>query len=155
QLQERRSQLDYARRVRVEPLAASLDTTGMPSWKTVLLSRGLFSDLKGVSKLLSRATLACLTLALIGVAGGTDLSAAIWNRIIALDDLQVEVTRGNIDAEWERSGESAASDPISDDDQRAVQILTQSFARTLSENPTWRSPELRLREGSDFERRVV
>lgn len=155
QLREQRSQLDYSRRVKPFSLDASSDVSRLSRWKVVFLSRGLFSDLKGASKLLSRATLGCLALALIGVAGGTDLTGALWDRVIALDALRVEATRREIDSEWQAAGERTSPTQVTDDDVRAIEILTQSFARALSQNPIWRSSAMLPRVRLDFEQRAA
>jgi len=89
QLKEKLLEADYQRRVSLDAVNPEQQA---PTWRRILLSRGLFSDLKGISEVLSRASLTMLAIALVGLAGTAGASRDMLNRIIKLDDLRVEAT---------------------------------------------------------------
>ncbi len=101
-LKEQRTERDYERRIDLDRLNVQEDSgAGGAKWRRVLLSKGLFSYLKGFSQLLSRTTLALLTVALIGVAGNTGLTKDLWERVINLDELRVEAHKAQAKESWE------------------------------------------------------
>ena len=102
--------MDYERRVNIVRLnLPEGNSDDQPALQRILLSRGLFSDLQGISKMLSRLTLALLSLALIGVAGTAGLTENVWKRIIHLDDLRVEVRTAEAEKRWKAHPTGAPS----------------------------------------------
>jgi len=137
QLREHRQQADYERRICVDAIEGENRADEKPSWRRFFLSKGLFSDLKGLSKVLSRATLALLALAMIGVAAHAGLTKDLWSQVIHLDDLRVEQTKTETKKKWD-AGESKTAE-LTQDDRHAIAQFADDFARALLRNPNWRS----------------
>ena len=154
-LKEEYSEADYQRRIRLEALNGAEDRETAPSWRHFLLSKGLFSDLKGATKLLSRVTLATLSVALVGAASKAGLPDEIWNRVLKLDDLRVEATKAKVEEEWKKAPGSAQNQQLTEDDRRAVAHLADSFARALTKNHNWRPLSESVRASSDLDRRMA
>ncbi len=147
QLKEKLLDADYERRVRLDAVAPERE---VPTWRRVLLSRGLFSDLKGISEVLSRASLTMLAIALVGLAGTTGVSKDMWNRIVKLDDLRVEATTKKVEQEWKERSKNTSQSKLKPDDQQAIQHLANDFARALVRNPNWRPVNDGIRVGSEL-----
>jgi hypothetical protein len=143
-LAEELSRADYERRLRFDDINAPLqEGRDSLTWSRFFLSRGFFSDLKGISKILSLATLTLLTISLLGAASEAGLSQMISDRLVKLDDLRVELTKRDSDerwaeakAEWEKAGKPALA---KGEDEQAVQQLSNQFANALLHNPHWRT----------------
>jgi hypothetical protein len=154
-LKEERSEADYQRRIRLEALnALAEETDTTPAWRRFLLSKGFFSDLKGATKLLSRATLALLTVALVGVAGAAGLANALRTRVLTLDDLRVEATKAEVAREW-KAAPSSQPEEFTDDDRRATAHFANSFARALVQNRYWRPLHETVRAPRDVHQRLA
>ena len=147
QLKEELLEADYQRRVRLDAVDPEQE---VPSWRRILLSRGMFSDLKGISEVLSRASLAMLAIALVGLAGTAGASKDMWNRIIKLDDLRVEATTEKVKQEWEQRAKNTPPSKLTSDDQQAIQHLANDFARALVRNPHWRPVNDSVRASSEL-----
>lgn len=152
--QEERNDADYERRVRLGEFLGEEDRAGA-GWRRFLLSQGLFSDLKGATKLLSRVTLATLSIALIGLASSSGLSQTLWNRVVTLDDLRVQVTKAAVDRSWKEQTASAPNQQPSADDQSAIARLADDFASALAHNPNWRPLGQSVRATAEVQRRLA
>jgi len=155
-LQEQRSEWDYQRRIDWNRLKVEQDdSSNRPAWLRVLLSKGLFSDLKGLSQVLSRATLALLTLALIGVAGNAGLAKELHERVIHLDELRVEARKEEAKKSWAKH---LSPSPASTQDQaedQAIHQLANDFGRALARNPNWRRFRTSTRSDEMYNRAVA
>lgn len=139
-LNEQRTELDYERRVAMDQLNIRQEKPNQRlSWREILLSKGLYSDLKGISKLTGRLTVATLSLALIGVAGNAGLTEGVWQRIIHLDELRVEARKADAEKRWKAHPKGVQQAALSESDQQAIRHLTNDFAGALSKNPAWQS----------------
>ena len=140
-LQAKRRTLDYEARVDLSPVHDALadpPASGWRRWRSLFLSRGFFADTKGLTKLLSRAALAALTISLVSVGAHAGLTDEIARRIASVDELRV----ANIREHGPRSFETARSEPTAapdSQDAEAVRHLTQQFARALTSNRQWRA----------------
>ena len=142
-LSEERSEADYQRRVRLDTLGGGTGNgQTSPGWMRFVLSKGFFADLKGTTRLLSRATLAVLTLALVGAASKAGLATSLSDRLLALDDLRVEAAKAVVAREWKEPAPSGRDQSLTEEDRRAMSHLADSFARALVQNGNW----VRLRE---------
>lgn len=139
-LEEQRTEHDYERRIDMQSLNINEGKDRRLTWRGLLLSRGLFSDLKGFSTILGYATLAMLTLSLIAVAGEAGLTGAIENRVLRLDDLRVDARKADAEEDWKKHPAAQQNSPPSADDREAIRHLTNDFARALTKNPRWQVP---------------
>ena len=138
-LRARRRTAEYEARVNLDPLHEALDDppqTGWRRWRGFFLSRGFLADTKRSTKILSRAALAALALALIGVGTEAGLADEISDRIASLDDLRIERTKEHAPRGF--APEAADQPALTGDDARAVQHLSQQFSRALANNRHWR-----------------
>jgi hypothetical protein len=140
QLAERRNDLDYQRRMDLTPLVPSADQDNVRPWRRILTSRGLFSDLRAVSKLLGTLAHAMVSIALVGVAGTAGLTAAVRDGMIRLDDLRVEARKSDAEKLWKDHLTPATS--LSESDREAINHLASDFARALSSNLNWHAPHV-------------
>ena len=152
QLREKRSELDYQRRVDVSRADVQEESSTQPTWQRILLSRGLYSDLQGLSKLLGRVSLAMLSLALIGAAGTAGLTEDVWNRVIRLDNLRVEARTAEAEKRWK--DHPAQETSLDDGDRQTISHFTNDFAKALSRNAHWQSLRREFRPDPAFGERV-
>lgn len=140
QLKEKLAEIDYERRLQLDSMDPASESTDKTfSWRTFLLSRGLFSDLKGVSGVLSRISQVLLAVALVGLAGtAAGASKNLWSRVVHLDELRVKATTDKIEQEWEKRAHQADVSQLTSDDRQAIAHLTNDFARALLRNPNLR-----------------
>jgi hypothetical protein len=154
-LREHRSETDYERRVRLDSVHALAEPSSTtPAWRRFIVSKGFFSDLKGLTRLLSRATLALLCVALMGVAGTAGVVTDLWARVVTLDDLRVEATTAEVAREWKEPPSSPA-ESLTEDDRTAIAHFTDSFARALSQNRNWRPLRSTDRPSRPVEQRLA
>jgi hypothetical protein len=155
-LSERHIQQDYERRIKLDRLnIQEADRSQQPAWRRVLLSKGLFSDLKGLSQALSRVTLAMLAIALIGVAGQAGLAENLWSCVIHLDDLRVEARKEEAKKSWEKHQKAAENASQNASDRQSVQQLANDFGRALAQNPNWQALRRPPRVEANFDRTVA
>ena len=156
-LREQKGERDYQRRISFEKVDnVFADRRPQSAWLKFLVSRGLFSDLKGLTKLLSRATLSMLLITLVGVSTA-GLGTALEEGIVHLDDLRVETVKKNVNDRWEAAAQQPPAQALTDDDKRAVRILTDEFARALVRNPQWQLPRIPMtaQQESTLARRAI
>jgi hypothetical protein len=155
-LEGRRRALDYERRVNLDPLHQAVDeppASGWRGWKSVLLTRGFFSDAQTLTKILSRATLVTLTVALIGFGTRAGLLAEVRETIVSLDDLRVERTKEHAPKPLPPAPQDEPPPPPQD--ASAVEHLAREFARALARNPHWRGLRPALTLPRDAERQLA
>ena len=155
-LKEKRNEADYERRVSLDALNSAVDDTAHAhGWRRFLLSKGFFSDLKGATKLLSRVTLAFLSVALVGVAGNAGLTPQLWKQILTLDDLRVEATKAKVANKWKDPARAGKQETLSEDDRQAVSQLADTFARAIVQNRNWRPLQVSVRATAELQRQLA
>ena len=158
-LKERRSQIDYERRVNLDKLNQKVQPTRerkSGKWSRFFLSKGFFSDLKGFSKLLSRTTFGLLCIALIGAASTSGLTDVLHDRIVHLDDLRVDAKKREVEQVWQQAGEpSREKVELKEDDRQAVAHLAEQFSRALTQNQGWRGFRPAFRASTEFSQHLA
>jgi hypothetical protein len=155
-LKEQRADWDYQRRINLGRLNVQEDGSERKSaWIRVLLSKGLFSDLKGFSQILSRVTLALLTVALIGIAGKAGLTEEIHDRVVHLDDLRVKARIEEAKESWEKHEKSKQQSTQIEADNEAIRQLANDFGRALARNPNWQAFRNSRRSEAVYDRAVA
>jgi hypothetical protein len=132
QLVEQRAWADIRRRLnlRIDPddVLDPPPVTTREKLLTFFVSRGLVRSMQGGNRLLFITSLALLVLSVVGVGSGT-ATTILDRRLIALGDLQVQLTEREATEEWKRAmaGSTASPSDLSSEDDRAVDILSREF----------------------------
>jgi hypothetical protein len=155
-LQEKRTQQDYERRMNFERMNVREDGPyRQHAWQRALMSKGLFSDLKGFSEILNRVTLAMLAVALIGIAGQAGLAEQLTSRALHLDELRVKARIEDAKKSWENHPKPDKPQSPSNSDGATVQQLATDFGRALSRNRNWQTLQSSARVEEQFDRNVA
>jgi hypothetical protein len=155
-LKEERTEWDYQRRIDLERLNVQQDSSiRRPACLSVLLSKGLFSDLQGFSQVLSRTTLALLTVALIGVAGDAGLTKEVYEGVIHLDELRVEARKEEAKKSWENHPRTYQPSTQDQGDNQATRQLAYDFGRAFARNPNWQALRPSARSEEIYNRAVA
>jgi hypothetical protein len=128
-----------ALRVSPDVAAPPPPQTRLARLQTFLLSQGLLVSLNRTTRLLYLASLALLVACLVGV-GAPGACTTLTDRVVALDDLRVRLSREQVQREWQEA-KAALGDPqaaLTPEDEKILNRVAAQYERSVSRSDLWR-----------------
>jgi hypothetical protein len=111
--------------------------------ETFFISQGLLVNLNRATRVLYLTSMVLLTACLIGVCA-PHTGNALTDRIVALDDLRVRLSREQVQREWQVARESLgeAQAELTPEDEKVLNQVAAQYEQAVSQSDLWRHASL-------------